>query len=133
MDRFYEQLGVFWDWLLGDRSTVEYQGKVAHSKVVLRPSLVDDDVEIGVEISQITYETRFKHWWTPNTVQTVYRVVAFAPEAIRAQLQPQLFEPVVYPLLCNTLLRGSQYPHTYALHAFLDRLKPSYQTITCEL
>lgn len=133
MEWLLEKLGVLVDKLLGDRTTVEYNGPVAHRQVTLRPSLADEDVEIGVTISQITYATHYQRWWVPTAVHSVYRVLAFAPEGVRATLDQKLFEPMVYPLLCNSLLKRSQFPHMYALHAFLDRMGPFYPTIKCEL
>lgn len=133
MEWLLEKLGVLVDRLLGERKTVEYFGKVAHRSVTLRPSLADVDVEIGVTISHITYTTHYDRWWMPTTVHSVYRVLAFAPEDIRVTLDHRLFQPVVYPLLCNSLLKRSRYPHMYALHAFLERMGPFYSTIKCEL
>ncbi len=133
MDWLLEKLGEMVDWFVGDRTTVEYTGKVAHRQVTLRPSLADADVEIGVTVTQITYSTRYRRWWMLPTSHSVYRVLAFAPDEIRAQLDKRLFEPCVYPLLCNSLLRHTQYPHLYALHAFLERMGPPYPTIKCEL
>lgn len=128
-----EKIGSLLDWLVGDRTTVEYTGEVAHRSVTLRPSLADDDVEIGVKITRTVYETRYKRWWLPSTVHSVYHVLAFAPDEIREQLDKRLFEPMVYPQLCNGLLQRTRYPHMYALHAFLERMSPYYPTIKCEL
>lgn len=133
MDWLLEKIGELMDWIVGDRTTVEYLGQVAHRQLTLRPSLADADVEIGVTVTQITYATHYRRWWLLPTTHTVYRVLAFAPDDIRVTLDQRLFEPVVYPLLCNSLLRDTQHPHTYALHAFLDRMGPFYPTIKCEL
>ena len=130
---FLEKLGVLVDKILGERTTVEYDGPVAHRQLTLRPSLAEADVEIGVKISQYTYATKYKRWWIPNTKQSVFRVLAFAPDEVRETLDQRLFVPMFYPLLCNSLLKRSKYPHMYALHAFLDRMGPYYPTIKCEL
>lgn len=133
MSWLLEKIGSLLDWSAGERTTREYTGHAAHRSVTLRPSLADDDVEIGVTITRTIYETHYKRWWVPSSVRSVYRVVAFAPDEIREQLDPRLFEPVVYPLLCNFLLKRTRYPHMYALHAFLERMSPFYPTIKCEL
>lgn len=128
-----EKLGVLMNKIVGDRITVEITGPMSERQLTLRPSLADEDVEIGVKITQYLYRTNYSRWWMPHTVDSVYRVVAFAPEETRAKLDQRLFEPLVYPLLCNPLLRNTKYPHMYALHAFLDRFGPFYPTIKCEL
>lgn len=133
MEWLLEMLGRLVDRILGERTTVEYNGPVAHRQVTLRPSLAEADVAIGVKISQYTYVTKYDRWWVPNSKQSVFRVLAFAPESIRETLDPRLFKPMFYPLLCNSLLKRSKYPHMYALHAFLDRMGPFYPTIKIEL
>lgn len=133
MNWFLEKIGGLVDWVIGERTTVEYTGTAAHRKVTLRPSLASDTVQIGVTITRTIFETHYERWWLASSSKSVYRVVAFAPEEIRDKLDPRLFEPVVYPLLCNTLLKRTRYPHLYALHAFLERMSPFYLSIKCEL
>ncbi len=133
MNWLLEKVGSLVDWLVGERTTVEYTGTAAHRTVTLRPSLADDDVQIGVTITRTIFETHYRRWWLASSSKSVYRVVAFAPEEIRDKLDPRLFEPVVYPLLCNALLKRTRYPHLYALHAFLERMSPFYPSIKCEL
>ncbi len=133
MDWLKQKIGEFWDWMAGERKTVEYTGKIADRVVTLRPSLANHDVEIGVKITQIVYATTYPRWWRRTTHHSVYQVLAFAPDEIRTQLDPRLFIPQVYPLLCNPLLRRTKVPHLYALHAFLDRMGPFYPTIKLDL
>jgi hypothetical protein len=133
MASFIEKLGVLIDWIVGDRTTVEYTGQVANRHLTLRPTLADEDVEIGVTITQITFVTHYQRWWLRDSDHSIYRVTAFAPDDIRAQLDQRLFEPLTYPLLCTSLLRHSKRPHLYALHAYLDRMGPFYPTIKCEI
>lgn len=130
---FIEILGEFFDWVIGDRETRHHTGEKTWQQITLRPSLADEAVAIGVTVTQITYETRYKRWWLPTTTHSVYHVLAFAPASVREGLNPQLFEPQIYPMLCNGLLKHTRYPHVYALHAFLDRMGPFYPTIKCEM
>lgn len=133
MEWLLEKLGALFDRIVGDRTTFEHLGPAAHRQVTLRPSFAGADVQIGVRITQTIYTTRYKRWWIPSTVHPVYHVLAFAPDEVREKLDQRLFEPMVYPLLCNQLLMHTRYPHLYALHAFLERMSPFYQTIKCEL
>jgi hypothetical protein len=133
MDWLLEKLGVLMDWIVGDRTTVEYTGEIANRQLTLRPPLADENVQIGVTITQITFKTHYQRWWLRPTVHSIYRVLAFAPDDIRVQLDQRLFQPQIYPLLCNSFLRHSRRPHLYALHAFLDRMGPFYPTIKCEI
>lgn len=128
-----EKIGELMDKIAGERRTVEHDGPVAWRHLIVRPDLAASDVEIGVKISKITYTTHYERRWLPSTTHSVYRVLAFAPDEIRQTLDPRLFEPQVYPLLCNTLLKHSKYPHLYALHAFVERLGPLNPTIKCAL
>lgn len=128
-----EKLGVLMDRIVGERKTVEIAGPMSQRQLMLRPSLAEPDVEIGVRITQYSYKTSYGRWWMPSIISSVYRVVAFAPADVQEKLDPRLFEPLVYPLLCNSMLRDSKFPHVYALHAFLDRMGPFYPTIKCEL
>lgn len=127
------KLGGLIDFLVGSRTTLEYKGEAAYRSVTLRPSLAEDDVEIGVTITQTIYQTNYQRWWSRKRTHSIYQVVAFAPPDVREKLDPLLFEPVTYPMLCNPLLKHTRYPHLYALHAFLERMSPFYPTIKCEL
>lgn len=133
MEWLLEKLGLLVDTIMGERKTVEHAGYVTHRQLIVRPDMAAEDVEIGVKISKITYMTIYERPWIPNTVHSVYHVLAFAPDDIRATLDHRLFEPQVYPLLCNTLLKRSKYPHLYALHAFIERLGPINLTIKCAI
>lgn len=133
MEWLLEKLGTVLDWIVGDRTTVEFTGRVAHKHVTVRPSLADADVKIGVTITQLTFETHYERWWLKSSVRSVYHVLAFAPEDIRHQLDPRLFQAQCFPLLCNSFLKHTQQPHLYAFHAFVDRMGPFYPTIKCEV
>jgi hypothetical protein len=132
MARLLEKLGALFDWIVGNRSTVEFTGAVANRQVTLR-SDTDDKVAIVATITQVTFVTHYQRWWLLPSKETVYRVHLEAPDHIRANLDPRLFEPQTFPRLCNSLLMDTEHPHTYALHAFLDHISPLYPTITCEL
>lgn len=128
-----EKLWDLIDLIDGDRTTVEIEGPMAERQLTLRSSSVAPELGISVKITQYSYKTTYKRWWKRSTVDSVYRVVASAPDEVRARLDPRLFEPLVYPLLCSPLLRESKFPHVYALHAFLDRFSPFYPSLKIEL
>lgn len=136
MDWLKEKIGELWDSVVGDRKTVEFTGKVSDRVLTVSSSPTNRNMQIGVRITQIVYQTTYKRWWLRTTQHSVYHVLAFASDDIKTQLDqrfPQLFVPQVYPLLCNSLLRRSKIPHMYALHAFLDQMGPFYPTLKLEL
>lgn len=128
-----EKLGTLLDWIVGDRTTTEHSDCVANRTLTLRPSLAEEGVEIGVTVTRVAYVTHYNRFWLRPTTHYVYRVLAFAPPLVKDKLDARLFQPQTYPLLCSRLLKNTQRPHLYALHAFLDQMGPFYPTLTFEL
>lgn len=118
-------LGVLIDAIKGDNTTRIYQGNDKHhiEQVQIEPTT---EGWIGVKIisKQVIYHTKYKRWWIPDSRSTVYEVCGVAPPELKervSKVAPLLFEPVTYPMLCNPLLRWTDYPHQYALIAFCSK------------
>lgn len=119
---FTEVLGALADALIGRSVTRIYEGSAKNASLKMQPTINDPELNIGIESRQIVYETVFDRWWIPSIKRTVYEVVAHAPEAYRSHFDPRLFEKVTYPLLCVRMLKWTEYPHVYAIRAFLERI-----------
>lgn len=132
MSWLLEKLGIFIDFIAGDRKTKEFTGAVANRQVTLR-SDNNNEYAIIATIVEVTFVTHYRRWKFYRRIDTVYRVHLQAPEHLKAKLDPRIFEPVTLPLLCTSFLRETKFPHTHALHAFLDHVNPIVPNIKCEL
>lgn len=133
MQWLLEQLGKLWDNILGERRTEETFEQVAYPTVTYRTDSHHEEIELGLEIRQRTYRTRFVRWWIPDNLFVLFEVRAFASEAEKAFIDPRFFECISFPMLCNPLLRHTRYPQAYAMRAFLDRVPGVHLTNQREL
>lgn len=127
------QLGLLWDNLLGGRRTEETFEKVLYPTVTYRTDNDKKEIELGLEIRQRTYRTRFVRWWIPDRLFVLFEVKAFASEAEKPYIDPRFFERITFPMLCNPLLRHTRYPQAYVMRAFLDRVPGVHLTNQREL
>lgn len=65
---------------------------------------------------QNTHVLKAKHWWLPNLKFNTYRVVA---EEYRKTLHVKSTE-FTFPDTAPFLLKGTDYAHMTAIHAFID-------------
>jgi hypothetical protein len=129
-----EVFGALMDAVLGRSVTRIYEGTAKNASLKLRPSVNTLELDIGIESRQIVFETVFDRWWIPSVKRTVYEVVAHAPDEYRSQFHPHLFEKVTYPLLCVRMLKWTEYPHVYAIRAFLERIPhPTHEPLEVTL
>lgn len=122
MRRIIEVIGELLDALLGRSTTHILTGVTRNASLKLRPSSHHVIQDIGVESRQVIYETIYHRWWGFRIRRFVYEVVGHAPEEIKSQFDPRLFEKVTYPMLCLPLLKWTEYSHVYAIRAFLERI-----------
>lgn len=120
-----EGVGILVDAVKGPNYTYIYEGKdKEHTEQVDLSSV--GYVDVKVVSKQIIYRTRYKRWWIPDSIDTLYEVCGSVPAEMMLELEgkvsPLFFQPAIYPLLCSRLLRWTSYPHTYAINAYLDRL-----------
>lgn len=116
-----EVLGELLDSVIGPSTTVQSFSHSDFTDVTLEPTFRGSKVHLTIHSRRVTYRTEFERWYIPNVHRTVYEVVGTALPEHRASFDPKLFEPVVYPMLSLSFLRWTQYPHLYAIHAYLDR------------
>lgn len=122
---FLEVLGELIDVLTGPSITSHYLGNVRHETFALRPTNISHDVEVEVRSRRIVYHTRYLRQWIPDKRVTVYEVTGIAPPEFREKVDHRFFDVLTYPMLCNGLLKWTEYPHTLAIHAFLERIHPT--------
>jgi hypothetical protein len=122
MLKLRELVGGLIDRYRGPNKTVTYHGKTKESVERMRPRGFDESVEIGIISRQIVYHTLYTRWWVRDVKRVVFEVVGIAPPEVAEKMDPKLFITVTYPLLSNVLLKWTQYPHFYAINAYLDRL-----------
>ncbi len=120
---FIEVLGELYDALKGPSITQVFEGKVKNEIVRMHATAVQDDVVVYVQSRQIIYRTTYSRLWVPSHCRTVYEVVCVAPEYLREKLDARFFIPTVYPMLCNPLLKWTEYPHAMAINAFIDGIR----------
>lgn len=125
MRRIFEVIGEVLDSVKGPSSTRMILGVSKFTTHTVRPDVRGEAIDVGIRSRQVVFRTEYRRWWIPNIQRTVYEVVGYAPEEYRDQFNPCLFEPMTYPMLCNRLLKWTEYPHLYAIHAYMDRAIPA--------
>lgn len=114
-------LGELLDRLIGPSKTIESEEVERFTEVTIAPTFQSPKLHLTIRSRRITYKTIFSNWYIPDVYRTVYEVVGLALPEHRELIDPKLLETVVYPMLSNSLLKWSEYPHMYAINAYLDR------------
>ncbi len=117
-----EVMGELLDAFLGHSTTQMLTGETRNTSLKLRPTISDPALDLGVESRQVIYETIYHRWWGFRVRRFVYEVVGYAPDEIKDRFDPRLFQKATYPMLCLPWLKWTEYPHVYAIRAFLDRI-----------
>lgn len=116
-----EVLGELLDRFLGPSTTTECVVSEKNEEMSIEPTFHSPKIHLTIRSRRITYKTTYANWYIPDIYHTLYVVVGLALLEHRELIDPKLLEPVVYPLLSNPLLKWSEYPHAYAINAYLDR------------
>jgi hypothetical protein len=124
-----EVMGELIDRIIGPSITTESFVAVHNQELTIHPTFKGDKVHLTIRSRRITYKTTFTHWYIPDVYRTVYEVVGLALPEHRERLDPKLLETVVYPCLSIPLLKWSEYPHAYAINAYLDRAPTPHDSI----
>lgn len=117
-----EIFGALMDAILGRSVTTIYTRETKNASFKMRPSVNNPELDIGIQSRQVVFKTVFDRWWVPTIKRTVYLVTGYAPDEYKAQFDPRLFEEVTYPMLCLKMLKWTEYPHVYAIRAYLERV-----------
>ena len=86
------------------------------------PSTLSEDESVYVQSRKRLYCTRRTRWWIPDRYSAYYEVSGHADCKLASRLPPAFFDTVIYPNLGNPLLRDTEYPHLYAIQAFMARI-----------
>lgn len=120
-----EAFGALLDAFIGPSVTTRRNMEVRNARFELRPTVNDPEMEIGIASRHVVYVTRYLRWGVSLT-RSVFEVQGFAPEDVRHKLDERLFEHVCYPMLCVGVLKWTEYPHVYAIRAYLERVLPDH-------
>ena len=116
--------GRLFEIVKGPSITEIHHGRNKSAVEQLRPNTNDPDVDLLLEAKETIYVTRYKRWWIPDRKRSIYEVQGSVNPAYRHLFDDKLFEPATYPMLCHLSLRGTRYPHLYAMLAYLNRVYP---------
>lgn len=116
--------GILWDAITGPCETSEVTGDFPNQYHHYMPDILPSDQKARVVSRKILYRTRYRRWWIPDRHFALYQVCGVAEGQVQGELVPRFFEPLLFPSLSNWLLRDTEYPHVYAVNAFLDRVYP---------
>jgi hypothetical protein len=131
MRRIKEILGELIDALVGPSTTFLYADQEKHALVELEPTLLNRSIKLRVVSKRITFLTVYQRWYIPRRYRTVYEVVGVAQDKQEA-LDQRLFEKVTYPMLTFRVLKWTQYPHLYAINAYLDRVLTKHEILSVD-
>lgn len=123
MKKILARIGTLLNRLKGPRNTtILTDGSISQTYTV-RLGDTESPVDIYVQSQRIIYRTTYARWWVPDVVQCVYQVCGYAADDVeyRSSIPAAYFETVHYPSLGGALLKWTDYPHLYAIHAFIDR------------
>ncbi len=132
MRRLLEVFGAVLDAFIGPSVTTRHDKEIRNARFELRPSVNDPEMEIGIVSHRVVYVTHFKRWGLSFT-RSVFEVRGFALEEVRHKFDSRLFECVCYPTLCLGVLKWTEYPHVYAIRAYVERVLPDHQLDTIKV
>lgn len=121
MDRLKAFIGLLVNWAVGPKQVLLYQGEVRHDSQTLRVSYSGIPEKLTVTSKQIVYHIQYRRKWIPDRKKSVFVVVCDIADEFRASMNPKLFVPQAFPVLCNPLLHNTEYPHAHAINAFMDQ------------
>jgi hypothetical protein len=125
MDRLIAFLGLLVDWVLGPKQVLLHRGEVQYDSQTLRATYAGLPEKLTITSKQVMYHVKYQRSWVPDRKRSVYIVVCEIGDEFKDRFNPHLFIPQTFPILCNPLLHHTEYPHTYAIHAFLDQFFPN--------
>lgn len=131
MRKFKEILGELIDTIAGPSSTFLFTDQEKHALVVLEPTFLNKTTQLRVVSKRITFLTVYDRWYIPRRFRTVYEVVGVVEDK-QDVLDPRLFEKVTYPMLTFHILKWTQYPHLYAINAYLDRVLTKHEILSVD-
>lgn len=131
MRKIKEILGELIDAIAGPSTTFLYADQERHALVELEPTFLNRTTQLRVVSKRITFLTVYKRWYIPRRYRTVYEVVGVAEDK-QDILDPRLFEKVTYPMLTFRILKWTQYPHLYAINAYLDRVLTKHEILSVD-
>lgn len=123
------RVGSFLQWLLGPSTTTVTQGPSKTRVLTLRTDQSGDWPRATVTCVRMVYRTVYQRWWIPTTVQSLYDVTIEVTAEVQARYSVATFAPVTYPLLCNTLLQWTTYPHVCAILTYLEAMTARMRAI----
>lgn len=109
-------------WLIGESTTRVIQGPPKTRTLVLRADHRANWPRGTISCTRIVYKTRYRRFWVPNLTHSLYQVELNVPDEVRKRFPAEFFDTVTYPLLCNSWLEWTTYPHVCAIQAYLDTL-----------
>lgn len=117
--------GKWIETIRGPSVTITHKGRRKSAIEQLRPSQEYGDVDLILEAREVIFKTHYRRAWIPDVKRSVYEVQGSVNERYRHLFDAKLFEQVTYPLLCHPALRGTRYPHLFAMLAYLNRVYPT--------
>lgn len=127
------RVGSWLDWLLGQSHTTITQGPAKTRSLTLRTDQTGDWPRATITCARVVYHTRYKRWWVPSVVQSLYEVSIEVTDDVLTTYGAACFPSVTYPLLCNHLLQWTTYPHVCAIQTYLDDLTERMRAINRQL
>jgi hypothetical protein len=121
MKSLVKVLGVLHDAVMGPCNTTLSDSHPVNAVQRFSPDALANKSEVFVESRRLVYKTVYRRPWIPNKLSIIFLVTGYAPDHYRDKLPPEFFETVSYPNLASYLLRWSDYPHVFAVDAFVSR------------
>lgn len=116
--------GTLVEFIRGPSVTTIYDGRSKSAVEQLRPTHDSGNVDLLLEAREIIFVTHYRRRWIPDVKRAVYEVHGSVNVDYRHLFDERLFDSVTYPMLCHPFLRGTRYPHLYAMLAHLGRCYP---------
>lgn len=120
MRRLSRYVGILLDAITGSCDTYVADVKDPLPTYRYHPTLKEMPTGTYVESRRTIYRTHYHRWWIPDTYHVVYTVRGLAGEGL--VVSPEYTQTLALPSLGNRLLMLTEYPHAYAVRAFLNRV-----------
>jgi hypothetical protein len=119
---FWERVGLWFDRVLGPSTTTVVEGSTRSRTLTLYSDLRPDGLQGVIQCQRVTYVTRYQWRWRPAKRRSVYMVSCSFPPDVMAEYGADRFGHACYPMLSNWLLKDTTFPHSCAIHTYLDAI-----------
>lgn len=113
---------VLMNFIAGPFETRQVQSPIPNEVHRYVPDNLDPDEVAYVESRKIIFRQSFHRWWIPDRDYAIYQVSGYYEGPFSERLSEKFAETITFPSIGWRSFHKTDYPHLFAIHAFLDRI-----------